>query len=60
MYFYGPTPNQFFVNRTPEKTELLDDISFYKKETGTNLCVMTRQHFVTAPGLKVDESTAID
>ena len=27
--FYGSTPNQFFVNHTPEKTELLDDISLY-------------------------------
>ena len=31
IYFYGPTPNQFFVNRTPEKTELLDDISLHMK-----------------------------
>ena len=27
IYFYGSVPNQFFVNRTPEKTELLDDIN---------------------------------
>ena len=27
--FYGSTPNQFFINRTAEKTELLDDISLY-------------------------------
>ena len=24
--FYVSTPNQFFVNHVPEKTELLDDI----------------------------------
>ena len=30
MFFYGSTPNQFFVNKPcPRKTDLLDDIRLY-------------------------------